>query len=160
MLTFVPSILVVGLSLASCTAEDPFTGLWQEKPCESAPCLARTQMHIGQYGDAVSGIVTWFHTIAGIDTFNAPSFECGCDYVQVGSVMNDTLRLRTYSLREDCAEATPCNPCGCEPYVINLVMSQESRLNGYVECEDGERHEIELLRVVGTPKNMCNDDRR
>ena len=150
--------VLISAFLAGCPDEEPFTGLWQEEPCSSSPCLPRTQLHIGQYGESVAGIVTWFRTVSGINTFNSPSLKCGCQYIQAGSVDNDILRLTTYAPDMACSDPPYCNPCGCDKYVMEFSMTSDSRLNGFVQCQDGDRHEIELLKVLGTPKDICRDD--
>ena len=41
---------------------------------------------------------------------------------------------------------------------MELSLNEDDRLTGFVECQDGERHEIELVRALGTPKDICRDD--
>ena len=145
------------ISVSACNQSDDFHGLWQEPICRSAPCLPKVKMHIGQYGTAVAGVITWVRSRPDIDTFNTPSYECGCDYIQAGSVRGDTMRLTTFPI-QDCDTDSHCNPCGCDDYDIQLTVSDDERLIGHVVCPDGNRHDVEFERALGTPKDSCGYD--
>ena len=148
---------ILWLSLNACQQEENFHGLWQEPICRSNPCLPKMKIHLGQYGSAVAGVISWSRTRPSIDTFNTPSYECGCDYIQAGSVDAETLTLTTYPIR-NCEEMPQCNPCGCDNYDLTLTTTDDDRLIGNVICEDGIQHPVEFIRALGTPKDSCQHD--
>jgi hypothetical protein len=144
--------------LSGCDTTKDFSGLWQEKPCQMSPCNQRTKIHLGQYGTSLAGIITWYRTREGIDTFNTPSYECGCDYIQAGTVDDQTLRFVTLARRTDCDTAARCNPCGCDDYEVQLELLEDDRLVGKIICADDTFHPIELEGALGIPKDTCSDE--
>ena len=142
------------LALAACQQSEEFHGLWQESVCQSNPCPPKAKMHLGQYGDAVAGVIAWVRSQQDIDTFNSPSFECGCDYIQAGSIRGNRLRLTTYSVT-DCTTRSLCNPCGCDDYDLEATLNDDDRLIGNVVCKDGTQHSVEFVKALGTPKSGC-----
>ena len=45
------------------------------------------------------GIVTWYRTLEGINTFNRPAYACGCEYIQAGTISGrSVLGLQLYPL--------------------------------------------------------------
>ena len=125
-----------------------------------SPCNQRAKIHFGQYGTALAGIISWYRTREGIDTFNTPSYECGCDYIQAGTVDNQTLRFVTLSSQVDCETNRQCNPCGCDDYEIQLELIEGELLLGRVICADDTFHPIALTRAFGIVKDICSDELR
>ena len=144
--------------LSGCDTTKDFSGLWQEKPCQMSPCNQRTKIHLGQYGTSLAGIITWYRTREGIDTFNTPSYECSCEYIQAGTVDDQRLRFVTLARRTDCDTAPLCNPCGCDDYEVQLELLEDDRLVGKVICADDTFHPIELEGALGIPKDTCSDE--
>ena len=150
-------LVALMMGVSACNQSEEFHGLWQEPICRSSPCLPKVKMHLGQYGNAVAGVVAWVRTQADIDTFNTPSYECGCDYIQAGSVRGDTLTLTTFPM-SDCEANPHCSPCGCDNYDIQVTVYSDERLRGHVICADGTQHIVEFERALGTPKDSCEYD--
>jgi hypothetical protein len=144
--------------LSGCDTTEDFAGLWQEQPCQMSPCNQRAQIHLGQYGASLTGIISWYRTREGIDTFNTASYECGCQYIQAGTVDDRSLRFVSLSRRTDCNANSLCNPCGCDDYEIQLELLEDERLLGQIICADDTFHSIELERALGIPKDVCSDE--
>ena len=123
-----------------------------------SPCNQRAQIHLGQYGVSLTGIVSWFRTREGIDTFTTASYECGCEYIQAGTVDARSLRFVTLSRRTDCDTNPFCNPCGCDDYEIQLELLEDEQLVGKIICADDTFYPIELERALGIPKDVCSDE--
>ena len=153
------SITLLTLSMAACQSGEDFHGIWHETVCQSSPCLPKAKLHLGQYGNAIAGVVAWVRSQENIDTFDTPSFECGCEYIQAGSVRDDRLTLTTYPLAE-CSAQELCNPCACDNYTLEVKLTTDDLLVGNVICMDGTQHSVEFVRALGTPKSGCalNDD--
>lgn len=152
-------LIMITLGAVACNQSEEFHGLWQEPVCRSAPCLPKMKMHLGQYGNAVAGVVAWVRTQEDIDTFNSPSYECGCDYIQAGSVNGQTLTLTTFPMA-DCESSPHCSPCGCDDYDIKVMIAEDEQLRGHVICADGTQHSVEFERALGAPKDSCDYDAR
>ena len=152
-------ILTLMATLSSgCDTTEDFAGLWQQEPCQMSPCNQRAKIHLGQFGTSLAGIISWYRTREGIDTFNTPSYECGCDYIQAGTVDHRSLRFVTLSVASDCDTQPLCNPCGCDDYEMQLELTEDETLLGRIICADDTVHPIELNRALGIPKDACNDE--
>lgn len=151
------SILFVSLAIFGCNTLEDVSGLWQEPPCQQSPCNQRAKLHLGQYGDSIAGIVTWYRTLEGINTFNQPAFACGCDYIQAGTVGDGSVRFATLPANPDCEVNPTCNPCKCDDYEVRLELGDDDKLTGQLVCADGTFYPIELERAIGLTKGACDD---
>lgn len=163
-------LIIIALgSLVSCGSERSHTGVWQQvcdedapEPCDPAFVYA---LHLGRYGDQLSGLVVrhQFEDIA-LDPYQ-PTNECGCFFMSGGRAKNGMLsftlfepdrpRLPAPNFMPDpsCAPSPAEIPADCADRVFTLEEIDDD-LQGTVSC-DGQTRPIRFRRVPGRPRTAC-----
>ena len=162
--TLLLTLAIVG---TGCGPERRFSGVWQQACAEGQACPdgKAYELHVGRYGDAVTGLlVRYASTAAGLDPFDAPN-ECGCFYLASGKADEDGIRFTLFEPDEPgapspdfqwsdpCTLGAPNPPSECESLVFALEGDEE-QLAGTVRCE-GRETRIEFLRAGSSPRRTC-----
>ncbi len=164
-------IILILLPLGSCGANNEHTGVWQQATCngvEGQPCGEDGflyELHLGRYGDAVTGVLVRYRFIeGGINNFD-PTTECGCFIIGFGDANGDRLRFQLYGhdapglpdpdykVPADCAPL----PGECRGRIFDLDGSDPDRLVGTVGCGSADDTvEIEFETTDLTPRRECS----
>ena len=161
------SILLVGLtatSVASCGSERTYSGIWRQVGCEDSSeveCRDESyELHLGRYGENLTGLVVRYRTKDGLDSFQR-SFACGCFFVEGGLALDDTI---SFGLYEPDAECSPipngvgrgrCTTCECPERRFQL-KEIDGALVGTVSCGDGVRESIRFEPSQGRTRRGCD----
>ncbi|MEZ4465849.1 MAG: hypothetical protein R3F43_15655 [bacterium] len=93
-----PVALLIGLSVLGCTSEREFSGIWQQICDDAHPCAEgglRYELHLGRYGDALTGILVRYRDPGpDLDPFRK-SNDCGCFFVDSGRAGDETVGFRS-----------------------------------------------------------------
>ena len=164
-------LLTLAGALSGCGSERDGTGVWQQicdeeaaAPCDEAYVY---ELHLGRYGDQLSGIVVryLFEDIA-LEPFQRTN-ECGCFLITSGR-MDDTQfgftlyepalpRIPDTSFQpvQACAPSATSIPAECDDRIFDLREAGD-QLDGTIACGDSARP-IRFRRVAGRPRTACHE---
>jgi hypothetical protein len=161
-------LLLLGLCLLACGAEKGLTGVWQQVCDDTAqsPCVNEAlEVHLGRYGDSVTGVVVrHLFEDANLDPYQR-SQECGCWFIQGGRVRVERVAFTLYQPGEpgvpdeayqpdpECAEAATRLPPAC-PEALYTLRLVEGDLVGELRC-GATRRPMHLRRTNGRPRRNC-----
>jgi len=160
------AILILTLVGVSCGPELEFTGVWQQTQCgESATqrdCDGFLyELHIGRYGDSVSGVlVRYRYDESAFDGFRA-SAECGCFLIDSGRADEDQLEFRLFEPghpRTRAQDGSLTEACRSEPECARRRFILEETAEGLVGeaiCDDGSVQPIQFAPALGSPRTEC-----
>ncbi len=171
------------LALAGCGSEREFSGVWRQMPCDEGPASPDCsdfvyELHIGRYGDQLTGIVVrYVYDRSGLDSFQRPK-ECGCFFIEGGVAEGDEMRFRLHDA------TTPRYPqpdtldsdLGCQTGQFSTTCAgRRFRLEGddelmagetvcgcpagQADCEEPPGLPVAFERVVGQPRTECYERR-
>ena len=161
------------LLLTSCGAERGLSGIWQQVACDpldaSIPCPSRVlELHLGRFGQGLTGIVVEYETESGRTTFDGSS-ECDCSFIKSGYAVEDNLRFsidpQEASVSRACANlaaeapdngSSPALPCELQERRFNLTWDGEF-LTGVVFCRGNEQvvSEVRFIEATGQTRTRC-----
>lgn len=162
--------ILLPLALTSCGPERDFSGVWRQTFCDDD--LARPdcngfvyELHIGRYGDRLSGVVVrYVYDRGGFDSFQRPK-ECGCFLIEGGIADEEGMQLSLFD------PTTPRYPqpdtrdadLGCQTRALLTdcperrfaLTGDDELMEGETDCGNGSPLPIAFERVVGTPRSEC-----
>lgn len=174
-------VALAGGAAAGCGPEHGFSGAWKQNCDDPAKGGCGTPnapdtfadgdfvyaLHIGRYGDDVTGVAVRY---LGSQP-NDPTAECGCFLVQGGRATDETLNL-TLKLTEDgngggpgCKDVSArYDPVACAPALRSppcreltfALTGDEDKLTGEAAC-DGVARPVEFVPASGKTRRNCLD---
>ena len=161
------ALFLFTMTSISCGPERDFTGIWQQTQCGDNPDQADCDgflyaLHIGRYGDAVTGMVVRYRfDETAFDGFRATA-ECGCFLIDSGRAEEDRFEFRIFepseprtravdgTLEPACAAAAEC------PGRRFILEDTDDGLVGQLVCEDGSATPIRFDAAIGSPRTQCS----
>lgn len=161
-----PKIALFALcAVAGCDAELNFSGRWQMiESCTQQDCDGFVyELHLGQYGDSLAGMVVRYLDQGDGYSFERTS-ECGCFLIEAGKAKNDQLRFQLHrpdlpGPPEGNEKNAACSPIPADPCQdrIFILKGEEDILSGQMLCntDDPEPLSIRFQSVVGRTRTVC-----
>ncbi len=158
-------LALIALSV-SCGPERDFTGVWQQTQCGETGAQVDCdgflyELHIGRYGDAVSGVlVRYRYDESAFDGFRAPA-ECGCFLIDSGRAEEDQFEFRLYqpnTPRTRAGDEEPSPACAAEAECAGRRFILEETADGLVGetvCDDGTTVPVRFAPALGSPRTQC-----
>lgn len=159
--------MLCALLLGACTAEPVDTGVFQQIECDVEGSLACTdgyayQLHIGRYGDAVTGLLVRYR-YSGPGFNWAKSSECGCFIIDSGVTDGDDLSFQVFAPGApglpDEAFRSPLPECSPPPGDCTgrrfVLTGQGDQLAGDTACGAVGQTPVRFERVDGRPRTQC-----
>ncbi len=147
------------LLLLGCGPERELSGIWQQR-CESGECgLYLYELHLGRYGDELSGLIIRYRAQGSEAESFAKSLECGCFFMESGKIKEGMLLFGLYRAEEPGAPEHPEAPClepepePCTERFFKLE-SEGELLKGVLSCDRSEEP-VEFLRARGSTRADC-----
>lgn len=155
------AVFLASLSLSGCGAERDLSGIWRQAEC-SADGWAY-ELHLGRYGDGLTGLVVRYRCKASVETF-APENECGCFLISTGKAADDVLSFALYRPTEPFgptadfeAEDPQCRPpppdCA-RTFILDGGITTE-RLEGTSGCTQDTVSRLSFESVKGKLRTNC-----
>jgi len=158
-------LLIMAMGHFSCGSERTYSGIWRQLTCEDDPSLGCEddvyELHIGRYGENLTGVVVRYKTQPGLDTYQR-SFACGCFFIEGGRSRAELLSFGLYE------PGTPCNPipdgvgrgacqaCECTDRIFQLRES-DGALVGTTSCGSGPKRTLRFEPQEGRTRRQCFD---
>lgn len=151
------------LYAVACQPEREYSGLWQQKGGDSAGDGYVYELHLGRYGDSLSGMVVRYLDQGEGYSYERTS-ECGCFLIEAGRVHENHLRFQLH--RPDLpgpTEAKSENPA-CSPIPTDLCQERifvlngdDEELTGQILCnsDDPQPLRVTFHSVFGRTRTVC-----
>lgn len=160
------------VSTLGCGPEREFSGVWRQScgsdPGEPACGEFVYELHLGRYGDAVTGLVVRYaYDGNGFNNFQRTQ-ECGCFLIEGGTADATDLRFRLFDAQTPRYPQpdTPDSELGCPDGVGGslltacpgqrfLLEGDDELVTGSTDCGAGSPRPIAFEKVVGQPRTEC-----
>jgi hypothetical protein len=149
----------------SCGSERTYSGIWHQTTCDDDPSFACHdeiyELHLGRYGENVTGVVVRYKSQSGLDTFQR-SFACGCSFIEGGRSREDVVSFGLFHSDTGCNPIPDgvgrgaCQTCECTNRLFQLKES-DGVLVGTTRCGSGPKQPIRFEPKEGRARRQCVD---
>ena len=145
-------LIMLSSLIQSCGVQSALTGVWQQVEFSADPG-SLYELHLGQYGDQLTGLVVRYQRPASSELAAYEKLDrCDCFFIRQGRVAEDKISFRLFNpqMRRSVNGELSCEapPAECAR-VFELSESEDGDLIGESWCE-GQREESVPLKLIST----------